>query len=282
MIIQGNRFKALARFTFAPPFNTEGNTFPSNDYRHLVSTLDMRLLRDNDIIYTHTFFVKSLFERLKKTDKKVIVITHNADTPADITPPDNVKIWWTTNVNIQHERVRSIPIGLENDIWFPEKKLKMAEITKKPKRFKNLLYMNHNIQTNPAKRQPPYDILGDQSWVTVERGSNGKGFDSYIDNLYNHPFVVCPEGNGIDTHRVWECLYISTIPVQVRNINNQFYTDLPILFINDWSELSEKFLADEYMKITDSAWMLAKLQFEYWRNEIIGRNTILQQKAALN
>lgn len=269
MIIQGNRFKALARFTFAPPFNTEGNTFPSNDYRHLVNTLDMRLLKDNDIIYTHTFFVKSLFEKLKKTDKKVIVITHNADTPADITPPDNVKIWWTTNVNIQHERVNSIPIGLENDIWFPEEKLKMAEIIKKPKKFKNMLYMNHNIQTNPAKRQLPYDILKDKSWVTVEHGSNGKGFDSYIDNLYNHPFVVCPEGNGIDTHRVWECLYVSTIPVMIRNINNQFYTDLPILFIDDWEELTEKFLSDEYMKITDSGWMFEKLQFEYWRDKII-------------
>ena len=282
MIIQGNKFRALAHFTYAPPFNTEGNTFQSNDYRHLVSTLDTRQLNDNDIIYTHTFFAKSLFARLSKLDKQVRVITHNADTAADLIPPDNVKMWWSTNVNIQHSRVRSIPIGLENDIWFPEKKIKMAQIVKKPKKFKNMLYMNHNVKTNPAKRQRPYDILQYEPWVTVEYGSNGKGFDEYLDNIYNHPFVVCPEGNGIDTHRVWECLYLKTIPIQVRNINNQFYTDLPILFINDWDELNDKFLNDQYMSIMDAKWDLSKLQFEYWRDEIIGRNSILQQKAALN
>ena len=275
MIIQGNKFKALAKFNFAPPFNTEGNVFPSNDYRHLASTLDTRQVKDNDIIYTHTFFVKSLFDRLKKLNKQVIVITHNADTPADVIPPDNVKMWWSTNVNIQHERVRSIPIGLENDIWFPEKKIKMAQIVKKPKKFKNMLYMNHNVKTNPAKRQRPYDILQYEPWVTVEYGSNGKGFDEYLDNIYNHPFVVCPEGNGIDTHRVWECLYLKTIPIQVRNINNQFYTDLPILFINDWEELTGEFLVDRFMEMDGKEWNMDKLNFEWWQDEINGRHPVL-------
>ena len=31
--------------------------------------------------------------------------------------------------------------------------------------------------------------------------------------LLNYMFVICPEGNGIDTHRMWEALYLRTIPI---------------------------------------------------------------------
>ncbi len=132
-----------------------------------------------------------------------------------------------------------------------------------------MLYLNHNIKTNPAKRQLPYDILGGRAWVTTANGSNGQGFDNYLDNIYNHPFVVCPEGNGIDTHRVWECLYMATIPIQIRNINNQFYTDLPILFIDSWEELTERFLSDKFMEFAETKWNLQKLDFNYWKDKIL-------------
>jgi hypothetical protein len=173
-------------------------------------------------------------------------------------------MWYSTNVDIVSERVKSIPIGLENDRWLGEKLNKMQRKRQKPPTFRNMLYMNHNIKTNPAKRQPPYDILKGQSWVTTGNGANGEGFDNYLDNIYNHPFVVCPEGNGIDTHRVWECLYMGTIPVVIRNINNSFYADLPILFIDDWGELNEKFLHDNYIEKRDTK----KLDFDWWKKEL--------------
>ena len=139
-----------------------------------------------------------------------------------------------------------------------------------PKQYRSLVYCNHNINTNPKHRQKPYDVLRGEKWATVHMGSNGQGFDNYIDNVYNHPFVICPEGNGIDTHRVWECLYMNTIPIVIRNINNSFYEDLPILFLNDWEELSEKLLHDAFMDMSRKEWNMDKLTFEYWRHEICG------------
>jgi len=263
--IQGNKYRTIAKFQYAPPPGTELNNFTHNDYRYMVSTLDSRLLVDGDIIYTHTFFADYAFQNIKK---KYILITHNADTPADIEPPDNCLMWYTTNVNIQHERVKSIPIGIENDFWLKDKKEKMIKKLLHKKDFKNLLYLNHNIKTNPAKRQRPYDVLKGKGWVTAHNGANGQGFDNYLDNIYNHPFVVCPEGNGIDTHRVWECLYMKTIPICVRNINNQFYTDLPILFIDDWEELTDMFLFNEYKRMAVVKWNLDKMDFGYWRKLI--------------
>lgn len=263
MIIQGNRFKSLADFCFAPP-----NNVPRTDYNYLLNTFDQRNLKDGDVIYTHSIYAKHLFSLGLK--RKYILITHNSDLNIDFAPPDNVITWYAQNVNIIHPRIKSIPIGLENDNWYPEKRKRMIEIQKQKKIYKNLVYINHNTLTNP-KRKIPYEVLKGKSWVTAEHGKNGQGVSNYINNIYNHPFVICPEGNGMDTHRTWECLYLRTIPIEIRNTNNQFYKDLPICFVNSWEEITEEFLYNEFKRIAEGKWNIEKLKFEYWRNEIRGK-----------
>jgi hypothetical protein len=100
-------------------------------------------------------------------------------------------------------------------------------------------------------------------------GRNGKNFDSYLDSIYNHKFVVSPQGNGIDTHRTWEPLYMGSIPIEKRNLNNRFYTDLPICFVDDWGQLTKNFLDSEFDRITSREWNLKMLTFEYWKNKIL-------------
>lgn len=130
-----------------------------------------------------------------------------------------------------------------------------------------MVYVNHNTGTNPL-REAPYKVLEGQPWATVERGRNGVNISHYFDNLYNHPFVICPEGNGIDTHRTWECLYLNTIPIVKRNINIEFYKDLPICFVDSWEEVTEIFLFEEFKRMATAKWNLDKLNFDYWKNLI--------------
>jgi hypothetical protein len=167
--------------------------------------------------------------------------------------------------------VESIPIGIENDMWFPSlhKKEKIQEKPKQLRVYKNLVYLNHNINTNPPERLKPYQILEGKPWATIDRGINGSEFDRYLENLYTHKFVVCPEGNGMDTHRTWECLYLGTIPIEKRNINNQFYADLPILLVDDWEEVTEEFLEAAFPMFKTQTWNMKKLTFEYWKNKIL-------------
>lgn len=263
--IQGDKFESVGDFTYSPIVKTGG------DYSHLVNTFNPNKLKDINIIYTHTFYVKQLFTVIASMSQRFIIVTHNCDINVDFTPPDNVIKWYSQNVNIVDSRIESIPIGLENSRWFPgiNKIGKMQKKIQQRKVFKKMVYINHNIKTNPRERQDPYNILKDMKWATTNYGSNGQGFDNYLDNIYNHPFVICPKGNGIDTHRTWECLYMNTIPIEKRNINNQFYTDLPILFIDDWNEITEKFLHDEYMRMHNLEWNFEKLNFDYWENKII-------------
>ena len=284
-MIQGNMFKGLTKWHYAPArlftnnhYRNGINNLPVTDYRYLANTVDFAQFKDGDIIYTHTFYADQLFEKLEKlAPMQFKVVTHNCDTPADFPPPDNV-MWYTTNVAIRYNgptlgfgsNMKSIPLGIENDIWLKDKKELMKRKIQNPPKFKNLVYCNHNIKTNTKQRQKPYDVLSGERWATVQFGANGTGFDTYLDNIYNHPFVVCPEGNGIDTHRFWECLYVGTIPIVIKNINNSFYTDLPVLFLDNWEQMNEKYLYDSYFVIKGQKWNLDKLEFEYWKNEIMG------------
>ena len=54
--------------------------------------------------------------------------------------------------------------------------------------------------------------------------------------LKKHKYAICPRGNGIDTHRIWECLYLDVIPIMLKR--DYFGIDnLPIIYLNSWDEL---------------------------------------------
>lgn len=44
--------------------------------------------------------------------------------------------------------------------------------------------------------------------------------------------------------------------------------DLPILFINDWSEVTESFLNEKYEEMSKIEWNNNKLKLSYWTNFI--------------
>lgn len=271
--IQGEKFKGVADFIYAPKDKLPG------DYDNLVNTFDTALLGDIQIVYTHSMYVQQLFDVIGSLTQRFVVVTHNSDMNIDnrFSCPPNVIKWFSQNINVIHEKIESIPIGLENDMWFPQvnKKEKMLAYMESPKLKRKLVYMNHNVGTNPAKRSKPYDVLEKERWVTTVRGENGRGFDDYIQNIYYHPFVVCPEGNGIDTHRIWEVLYMNSIPITEANINTGFYKELPILRVNKWEDVTEDFLymwwRDVYSK---TKWNMNLLYFGYWKDKITNSKII--------
>jgi hypothetical protein len=142
-----------------------------------------------------------------------------------------------------------------------------------PRNYRNLVYMNFNIANNYAKRQPAYDALKDKPWVTVDMHPKEYDFNNYIDNIYNHKFVVCPEGNGIDTHRIWECLYMGAIPLVCDNINRNFYYELPMIAVSSWERVTEDWCEHAYNDYKDlrgrNEWNMNALTFDYWKNKIL-------------
>ena len=71
----------------------------------------------------------------------------------------------------------------------------------------------------------------------------------YKERLNSHKFILCPPGNGVDTHRVWESLYLGSIPVVEKNTVNQKYAGLPIITYNNLEELTFEYLNYESSKL---------------------------------
>jgi hypothetical protein len=269
--IQGDKFESVGHFTFSPIQKSSG------DYSQLPNTFDKEkcLQYDPCIVYTHTFYVKELFDVIRNIEHEFVVVTHNCDLNVDFEPPANVIRWHTQNMNIIRDNIYPLPTGLENDRWFKDvkKKEKMALKITEQRNIKNLVYMNFNIQTNKIKREPVYHLFKDRSWVTSDMGQNGQRFDDFIDNIYNHKFVLCPNGKGLDTHRFWESLYMGTIPIVKRDIlASELYACFPAVIVDNWEDVTESFLAKEYIAINDikmgfDGWK-RMLDLDYWKESI--------------
>ena len=67
-----------------------------------------------------------------------------------------------------------------------------------------------------------------------------------------YAFSICPYGNGVDTHRVWEDLILGCIPIVKSSPLNSLYQGLPVVIVNDWSELTEANLERWYEQYGDA------------------------------
>lgn len=174
-------------------------------------------------------------------------------------------------VNSETPRAQGIPLGITNhsdesylhcvygDIQT------MYIIAQEPRERQNLVYMNFSIDTYPEEREKVWKLFESKPWVTKgEHIPTFGGRSQFLRNIRNHDFVLCPRGSGIDTHRLWETLYMGSIPIVKWNIVHSNWTDLPILFIDSWEDVTEEKLEQEYERIRSSSWNLKKLDVHYW------------------
>lgn len=273
-IITGEKFYNVADFIYSPNIKPE-----FDDYNKLENTFNLDKLKDKNIIYTHTLYVKHLINIIKELkDKKFVLITHNSDLNIDETYeiPENVIFWFAQNVGIKHHKLISLPIGLENSRWFPDIKKQevMREMILKNQQFikSKDIYLNCNINNFTEERKYLYDICQKNNTITVDNGRNGVNFHLYLAQIYSHRFVLCPRGNGFDTHRLWETLYMGSMPIVKKDIWNLQFRDLPILYVDSWTEiLSNQWLIkarDEYNRTRIEFLNLKKLTISFWKQKI--------------
>lgn len=204
------------------------------------------------------------------------LITHNSDlSPQKKELPPHIKKWYSQNLDYSAPNIHCIPIGLERGRWHPEKLGLMKNINVNQKRIVRALG-HFNPQTCMGERIElarlcdDNVIPGDFQWTL-----NGRGFNDYITFLSTYAFCLCPRGNGIDTHRIWEALYMGCIPIVKRCTTYEYLQGLPVLFVDDWHDISYKRLEDFLSKAYYFGYnniditKLEKMKFSYWKNKII-------------
>jgi hypothetical protein len=234
-----------------------------------------------DIFYCKTDYVSQFLKFAEKIPNDFVVVSHNSDHAITQDVSDyidsnlpNLKAWFGQNIDCYNDRIHSIPIGLENTKnWTKFSKEDLlytaSTISKIPTK---LAYANFSMWTNPFERKKCYEIVKNSNFIT-DKCKNDVIQDEYEKWLYDvvdHNYVLCPRGNGIDTHRLWETLYLGRIPITIRNANTRFYEDkLPILLVDDWDEITENLLTDKLILFSDkSNFNFDLMKINYWIKEI--------------
>jgi len=232
-----------------------------------VSYLPDKILKSKSLfvyIYALDMFFDKIYPMLSNS---FVLITHNSDYEINekyekYLNDGKIKRWYSQNVNLEHSKLISIPIGIANSQW-EHGNLKLLDAIRNENNKKtNLVYKNFDINTSLINR---IDAINDTKFIPMTR--NRKQED-YLRDISMSKFNICPRGNGIDTHRMWESIYLGSIPIVPNCINNKQYDDLPILIINKWSEINNNFLNKKYEEIMSKPLDYKKIDLEYWRKEI--------------
>lgn len=142
-----------------------------------------------------------------------------------------------------------------------------------PKMNTELCLCSMNLSTDRYRRSN--SIINRRSIATTLMTKkfieNVKGLpDNYYNVIGKYKFVICPEGNGIDTHRLWETLYSKGIPiVEYNELMEKKLQGLPILWTKDYSELTANYLEQEYKRILESEYDFNSLYLTKYSKEDI-------------
>lgn len=225
-----------------------------------------------DFFYIGKFIWREMLHPSKIDD--VCVIGHSDYSINDEISKKFKKIF-CINRDTDSENTFGLPLGITN--YCDDTKLHkiygdrdiMIDVINQPMDKENLAYINFNVNTF-KERKKIFDFFTEKSWVFFGKNDNTiNGRKKYLQDIKSSKFVICPRGNGIDTHRIWETLYMGSIPIVKYHKAFHLFTDLPILFINDWSQVNKKNLEETYVNFTNKEWNLEKLKISYWENFIL-------------
>jgi len=198
-----------------------------------------------EVIFVKGDQLETLLRDYRDIINAKVLITGNSDQNfrETVTLPESVRLWLCQNATFSnHGLIKTIPIGVENKrlgrLSLPKPKLVGRDIlvTKK-------IYLPPMSPTNPSrakvlefanKRQDVFKVA-DKRLTQIE----------YFREIQKHKFIFCCEGNGFDTHRVWETLYLGNFPVVLKSpwTRSLDQLGLPILQIENLSYISEDLLA---------------------------------------
>lgn len=191
--------------------------------------------------------------------------------------------WYAQNLQTSHHKLHGLPIGLDyHTMWSTPGLWGMTAISP--------IAQEHALLSAHAA-SPPYDeryLAAYCNWhFTLSRGDRQECIDR-IDKsacfFETHPiprnsswqrqaecmFVVSPEGAGMDCHRTWEALLLGCIPIVKRNFMTPMLEDLPVMVVDDWSEVNKARMLEFYSGSRQKPFDLSPLFLAYWKSRFKG------------
>jgi hypothetical protein len=180
----------------------------------------------------------AIFEQLGRSPREFVVVLgkhyFEVDDAFAQALPGNVRTVFSCNVNTGDPRIRYFPLG--RDFRARADAARVA-----PRRARDILcYANFSVDTHPVRTQLR-DRLAEVPHVTTDH--LGKFLEypmtraAFLERLQRAKFALCPRGAGIETFRMWDCLYLGVVPVVIDEaVFHRALRGLPILLLRSWDE----------------------------------------------
>ena len=274
--ITGDSVLSLCHYTITTPqifnFHQNFNVFAKDtivvrdfnnvnipDFNKFMLEYDEKVIKL--FIYTHILddFITFILPFLDRS-RKYIIYTHNSDHEFNekyikLLESPLVLHVYAQNLNIVSDKCSLLPIGIANSMWPHGNLLKIFKVMTETYHLKKTFGLHVNINTSTFYyRKNVLDFCTNNNIHIAHKMS----FDDYLYDLSTHRFCLAIRGNGIDTHRFWEALYLGVIPVVINNeytkcnafVQNLKINDIPFVEITNLNQLLQhKFDQSQYHKI---------------------------------
>lgn len=257
------------------PFVT-GDTFRNfADHIHDdLHKINPTLVKKGDFIFLKSEFIEDFFQNFaRKIDSEFFIISHNSDRLIDINLQklDHPKLikWFAQNLlGVENKKINFIPIGLENKMYRKNgivKRFLNADIDKVRSNFVFSCFREYsnNERSNINKIISKVEYIDSFEFLKNE---------TYISKLAKSKFNICPEGNGLDSHRIWESLILKSIPIVKRNkfIDILVSNNVPLFVLDNYGDLKnlrESILYEFYEENKAKLNSLEVYRADYWEKE---------------
>lgn len=210
---------------------------------------------------------------------------------------DNIKLlenrnlikWFSINIDFNHPKLINIPIGLPKHIplviteptqtfigWSVSSNIQSVDEYIKcmynsyynnfQEKSKKLLYGRMTV-LNSKDCLHKYSNIREEAMLRLKNVDTSiTNWYRYINEIKEYKFCLSLPGKGLDCYRTWEALSLGVIPIVLNTSIVSLYRDLPVLVINDISEITEEFLNESFEKITKNMekYNFDKLTSQYW------------------
>lgn len=272
-ILTGEKIQLLAQIYLGNRYDFGFNPVTSEQKeKHVLIDEIVEEFENPSLVFCYSDKIVILSSKIHFFKNNFVLITHNGDQDIEdcveiqkILDCSKLSKWYAQNLVFYHEKLHYLPIGMANSMWSHGN----LDVFENPDFYNSLsrknkkTYFQFSLGTSRSKRERCFNVF------------NGKiEFLNIISSTHNfwrlkdYEFCICPEGNGVDTHRLWECLYLKTVPIVINSpfieTLKKYNSKLPFVVLNSWEDYDEGKL--DYSKYSFDD---IDISFEYFVNKIL-------------
>jgi hypothetical protein len=271
--------------------------YPDDDNTFSIETFDWSTLKNNSIVFVKPekmgYFYYNYLHRIPNNIQFSILgnesdeelrpeYFRNMDDFLKFINDIRIKYFFIQNNVIKHPKVIIIPIGVHyhvlnknppsdwsNKIMTPfDQEEKIFEIRKNGKPISERIlkiYTYHHFFMNGKYCFDRRDSLNMIPHNLQEIQKERQHVYDTFENAVKYAFISSPHSNGLTCHRTFEAIALGCIPIVKKSCVDELYDGLPVLIVNEWSDINEDLLKETIIKFKDLISTIPeRLTNKYW------------------